>query len=122
MIKNDLNNLKEADLYSLILFSLYKLIPTPEYSSISQLAYVLDKENLLNLCKYFGGQVIRIPTVDELENLILALTLYQHVNLEHQDFERSFESIKTRSENAGEVKKLYKNLVQVLDEYEFKSL
>lgn len=28
---------------------------TNEYSSLSELAYILDKDNLLNLCEFFGG-------------------------------------------------------------------
>lgn len=55
MIRNNIENLKQTDFYSLLLFSLFKMTDIPEYSSISQLAYVLDRENLLNLCEYFGG-------------------------------------------------------------------
>lgn len=54
-LQRGLNNLKEQDLYSLSLFCLYKLMGTNEYSSLSELAYILDKDNLLNLCEFFGG-------------------------------------------------------------------
>ena len=73
MYKSNIKNLKDADLYSLMLFALYRMTDIPEYSSLSQMAYVLDKDNLLNLCEYFGGQTITIPTTKDLESLIYSL-------------------------------------------------
>ena len=58
----------------------------PEYSSLSELAYVLDKDNLLNLCEFFGGQTITIPTVDEVESLVYSLLLYQYVKIDKMDY------------------------------------
>ena len=49
-IKEELNNLKTTDLFSLLLFVLYKIRDIEEYSTISELAYILDKESLLQLC------------------------------------------------------------------------
>ncbi len=54
-IKNNLEKLKERDVMSLLMFCLYKLVDIPEYSSLSELCYVLDKNNLYNLCEFFGG-------------------------------------------------------------------
>ena len=65
-IKTELENLKEKDIYSLMLFALYKAQEIPEYASLSQLAYILDKDNLLKLCEFYGGLTIKIPTVKEL--------------------------------------------------------
>ena len=50
-IKQELNKLKEMDVWSLMLFVLYNYQNIPEYSSISELAYILDKKNLLKLCR-----------------------------------------------------------------------
>ena len=63
-INSNLNTLKERDVYSLLLFCLYKLSDIPEYSSLSELVYVMDKKNFLNFCEYFGGQTIKVPTID----------------------------------------------------------
>ena len=63
-IKEELNQLKETDVYSMLLFVLYKMRGIEEYSILSELAYILDKKNLLNLCEYFGGLTIKIPTID----------------------------------------------------------
>lgn len=119
MIKNNLNNLKETDIYSIILFALFKLIPIPEYSSISQLAYVLDKDNLLNLCENFGGQTIKIPTISELENLVWSLLLYQYVDIEHMEYNTAIELIGHESKDLRSVKTNYHNIKQVLMNYQF---
>ena len=62
-IKNELQKLHNIDIWSLMLFVLYNYQKVPEYSSISELAYILDERNLLKLCEYFGGQTIKIPTI-----------------------------------------------------------
>ena len=82
MIKRDLTSLKETDIYSFVLFALYNLKEVPEYSTLSELAYVLDRKNLFKLLDYFGGVTIKIPTRAELQIIINALLIYQCVNIE----------------------------------------
>lgn len=119
LITHGLNSLKERDLYSLSLFCLYKLIGIPEYSSLSEMAYILDKENLLNLCEYFGGQTIKIPTIDELESLVYSLLLYQYVKIEKMDYADAIALIGHESKDLRAVKANYRKLVEVLSEYSF---
>ncbi len=120
-IQRNLTTLKERDLYSLSLFCLYKLIGTDEYSSLSELVYVLDKENLLNLCEYFGGQTIYIPTPDELENLTYSLLLYHYVKLEHMNYDDAIDLIGHESKDLRAVKSNYLKLCEVLKNYTFKT-
>lgn len=120
-IQRGLTTLKERDLYSLSLFCLYKLIGTGEYSSLSELVYVLDKENLLNLCEYFGGQTIYIPTPDELENLTYSLLLYHYVKLEHMNYDDAIDLIGHESKDLRAVKSNYLKLCEVLKNYTFKT-
>lgn len=84
--KTELDNLRTKDIYSLILFALFKLKDLPEYSALSELAYVLDKENLLKLCEFFGGMTITIPTMQELESIVYSLVLYQYVNIDGMEY------------------------------------
>ena len=119
IVSGALNNLRERDLYSLSLFSLYKLIGNPEYSSLSEMVYVLDKENLLNLCEYFGGQTIRIPTIEELTNLVYSLLLYQYVKIEKMPYDRGIELIGHESKDLRAVKANYRKLCEVLKDYDF---
>ena len=119
MIRNNIENLKETDFYSLILFTLFKMTDNPEYYSISQLSYVLDKDNLLNLCAYFGGQTIKIPTTHELESLVYALLLYQHVKIDGMEYEKALNLIGHESEELREVKKNYKHICNIMSKYSF---
>ena len=119
MIRNNIENLKQTDFYSLLLFSLFKMTEVPEYSSLSQLAYVLDKDNLLNLCEYFGGQTITIPTTKELESLVYSLLLYQYVKIDKMDYEEAIELIGHESCELRQVKKRYHALCKVMDKYTF---
>lgn len=118
-IKASLLSLKERDLYSLSLFSLYKLHNIKEYSSLSELPYVLDKTNLINLCEFFGGQTITIPTIDELQDLVYALLLYQYVKIEGKDYKESLELIGHDTHDLRHVKSIYYKLLEVLDKYTF---
>lgn len=120
-IKNEVLNLKETDVYSLILFALYKLREVPEYSAISELAYVLDKQNLLNLCEFFGGTTIKIPTITELEDMMQALLLYQYVNIDGMEYDKAIELIGHKAGELRTVRKNYNNMCEVLDKYNFKS-
>lgn len=118
MIKQNLNNLKEIDLYSVALWSLYKLVPVPEYSSLAELSYVLDKENLLNLCEYYGGQTVKIPTLEELAQLMKALTAAHLTKTEGI----SYEEASSRLGVCGaQFRNTYLKIKEVLDGYEFKS-
>ena len=120
-IQRGLTTLKERDLYSLSLFCLYKLIGTKEYSSLSELVYILDKENLLNLCEFFGGQTIYIPTPDELETLTYSLLLYHYVKVEHMEYTAALKLIGHESKDLRAVKASYAKLCDVLKDYTFNS-
>lgn len=116
-----LNTLKERDVYSLLLFCLYKLSDIPEYSSISELIYVMDKPNFLSLCEYFGGQTIRIPKIEELHSLMYALLLYQYVKIDNIPYDEAISMIGHTSSERREVKHNYVELCKVLKNYTFKS-
>lgn len=91
----------------------------PEYSSLSQLAYVLDQKNFLNFLEYFGGQTIKIPTVEEMEALVYSLLLYQYVKIDGKDYNDALELIGHRSCELRKVKKNYIALCNVLENYTF---
>lgn len=57
-VKKELSNIKELDIYSLILFALFKLRDIPDYLALSELVFLMDKKELLKLCEYFGGMTI----------------------------------------------------------------
>lgn len=120
-IKEELSKLKQVDLYSLMLFVVYQLKNLPEYSALSELAYVLDKDNFLKLCEYFGGLTITIPTIEELELILHALVLYQNVNIDRMDFDKACQDLHLEITKLRAVKNVYYKVVEVLETYEFKT-
>lgn len=119
MISDKISILKDMDTYSLTLFVLYKLTGVAEYSSLSELAYVLDKDNLLNLLEYFGGTTIKIPTVSEFENLVYALLLYEYVNIDHKEYKEACKLLNKGPEDLIDIKATYRKLCNILEKYEF---
>ena len=81
-IKNSLNTLHLSDIYSLILFIIYKLQDVPEYAVLSELCYLLDGSNLTRMLTYFAGRTITIPTEEEFTDMTNALLMYQYINLD----------------------------------------
>lgn len=118
-IKNELDKLKTVDIYSLLLFVLFKLRDIPEYNTLSELAYILEKDSLLNICEYFGGQTITVPTIEELEGLVHALLLYQYVELDGFSYNIAIKKLGLESYQLRRVKKDYKKICEILENYEF---
>lgn len=120
-IKQELDNLTESDIYSLMLFALYKTNELPEYSSLSQLSYILDKPNLLKLCEYYGGTTIRIPTISELELLLNSLLVFQLVDIEGKSLDEVLSTVKAKMGSNLEVKRNYYVIKELLSNYNFNS-
>ncbi len=118
-IKTELNNLKNADIYSLMLFTLYQCRKTNEYSSLSELAFILDEKNLLSLCEYFGGTTISIPTIDELELLLCGLSLFKSIHIDKLTIEDSLESYANHKFSVDEIKLSYLKISDVMENYCF---
>lgn len=121
MIKNDLTFLKSTDIYSLSMFTLYKLSDISEYSAISELPYILDKDSLLKFCKYFGGRTIKVPTVEELYSLMNIILLYQYVNIEGKSYAEAIELIGYESKDLRKVKAAYNKFCNIMSNYNIKS-
>lgn len=118
-MKEEIAHLKEQDIYSLILFSLYKMRDIPEYSALSELAYILDKKNMLKLCEYFGGITLKIPTIKELESLVYSLVLYQYVDIDGMEYDDAVKIIGAKSNELREIKSNYNELSDILKKYNF---
>lgn len=116
---NELKELKNNDFYSILLFILFRLTDNPEYSSLSRLAYILDIDNLLKLCKFFGGNIIKIPTIDQLEDICNGLLLYQKVDLEKQDFDKSIQSFNLDVKGRHKLISMYKIIKETVKDYDF---
>lgn len=119
-LKEELQKFKETDMYSLILFTLFKIKDIPEYSTLSELVYILDKDSLLKLCEYYGGLTIKIPTIEDLEGLVYSLVLYEAVDIKQQSFDEALKEIQQKYFDIKKVKSNYYAVKEVLAEYAFK--
>lgn len=67
---------------------LLQLLPpledTPEFSWLPELFSIIGARNLITLCKYAGGETIKLPTLDQLSKDIDALQWYYDVFLTHK--------------------------------------
>lgn len=121
MIREDIEKLKVDDMYSLILFTLYKMQDEPEYSTLSELVYLLNEESLINLLDYFGGLTIKIPTMKEFRLILNALVLYKAVKLEGQDINKAIKDLNLKEEyQLRDIKKTYITVCDILSKYNFR--
>ena len=120
-IKSELNNLTEEDIYSLMMFTLFKTNEIPEYSTLSELSYILDKESLLKLCEFYGGMTITIPTISELEKVLYALFMFQEVDIKAIPFDQVYEELRKKQLDANHIKDVYYKVKELLKNYNFNS-
>lgn len=115
-----LDELEKTDIYSMMLFALYKLNDNEEYSTLSELSYVLNGENLINFLTYYGGATIKIPTITELKGVIEALVLYNYVNIEGFEFNQALKMLDKDAIQLKGIKEIYFKLIEILKDYNFK--
>lgn len=114
-----LNSMNKTDIYSLMLFALYKMREMPDYLALTEMAYLLDGDNLTKFLSYFGGMTITIPTMQDFRLITKALLIYQYVNIEEGSFEDAIKSIPLDEFKTDDIKQMYTKLVEVLSNYEF---
>lgn len=115
-----LEELDKKDIYSLILFILYRLKEIPEYSTLSELVYILDNENFIKLINYYGGKTIRIPKIDELSTILNALLVYEREQNTDLSLSDIFKDIGISKKEIPEIMKILQLIPQLMDDYDFK--
>lgn len=115
-----LEELDKRDIYSLILFILYRLKEIPEYSTLSELVYILDNENFIKLINYYGGKTIRIPKVDELSTILNALLVYEREQNTDLPLSDICKDIGISKREIPEILKILQLIPQLIDNYDFK--
>ena len=115
-----LEKFDEKDIYSLMLFVLYKLKDDKKYSTLSELVYTLDKESLFNFLSVFGGLTITIPTTKDLKLVVYGLLIYQIVNIDGKDLTTTIKDMNTGEYTETDLRNVYFSVLNVIKEYEFK--
>ena len=77
----------------------------PEFAWLPELFSIIGARNLITLCKYAGGETIKIPTLEQLDQDIEALQWYYDIYI-------------SKKKNIVEVPaKLYNSVVKIRDIY-----
>lgn len=117
-IKKELDTLSLSDVYSLMLFVLYKVQDIPEYAVVSELCYLLDSRSLTRLFTYFEGKTITIPTKEEFQVVTNALLLYQKINVDGKSFVDAQKELKIPTANQkAKITDLYLKIIPVMNNY-----
>ena len=77
-IKANLDTLHLSDIYSLMLFVMYKLQDIPDYAALSELCYLLDGANLTRLLTYFSGNIL--PKQKQVKLIVTVTFFYIFAN------------------------------------------
>lgn len=117
-ITKDINKLKEEDLITIMLHSLYKFTDDPSYSTLAELAYTLDKDSMYKLCATFGGTTFKVPTLNEYKLMAKVMLVFDYVN-HGMTFEEACEKTGvTDDEDLETVVKMYTIMSKVIESYE----
>lgn len=117
-IKDNLNLLHLSDIYSLILFIIYKIQDIPEYAALSELCYLLDGSNLTRLLTYFAGKTVTFPTEDEFTNFTNALLLYQYINIEGNSLTEAVSKLEDATAKQKDLAvNLYLQIIPIMKQY-----
>lgn len=117
-IKKNLNSLHLSDIYSLMLFILFKVQEIPEYAVTSELCYLLDGANMTRLLTYFAGRTITFPTEAEMAIVTNALLMYQYINIDGETFTAAQNKLENLSKKDKEkVTELYVQLLPIMKQY-----
>ena len=87
-------NLTEQQDFSYILQLMMPLYDDKEYACLPELFTILDYKKVIELCKYAGGETIKIPTLEELSVAIESLQWFYDVfianNKSYQDIPQEY--------------------------------
>ena len=114
-----LSKFKEQDVYALLCGYLFELRNIPEYSIISELAYLLDRDSFVNLIDYFEGQTFTIPTKKDFQNAVRTLLLLEYFEIEGKPWKDSLKEAGFETSD-GRVAQIQLNkLKNTLSKYNF---
>jgi hypothetical protein len=88
-LDSSLSELNKEDTYSIMLLLLYLSTDNPRYSTLSELSYILDHDSFLNFIKFYEGQTIEVPTIQQTTDSLRLLILYQYYKVDNMDWHES---------------------------------
>ena len=108
-------------MYSLAMMSLYLLRDKPQYSTLSELVYTMDKESFLNFISVFGGTTIYVPTAEEVEESLKVIMYYYYTEVEEMSHDEARLKLGVSSEdNARSLAAKCRHIKPYIDEFRFR--
>ena len=114
-----LEELDKKDIYSVILFCLYKLKNNEKYSTLSELIYILDNDNFIKFINYFGGKKFTVSTINELSNILNALLVLEQMENNDIDIDTAMKNVNIKNIDKKYILENIDILKQILTEYDF---
>ena len=118
-VSNLLSEFKKQDVYSVLCAYLFELKTIPEYSLISELAYLLDSDSFIKLISYLEGCTIKIPTMKEFEECIKVLLLLQYYKVEKLSWKDSLAKAGFYSNEGKSAQNKLNKLVDTIEKYNY---
>lgn len=115
-----LEQLEKKDIYSLILFVLYKMKGIPEYSTLSELIYILDNESFIRFLNYYGGKTISVPKIEDLSLILYALLVFERQENTDLPLDDILRELGISKKNKGDILKILNIIPELLKDYDFK--
>jgi hypothetical protein len=117
-VKANLNSLHLSDIYTLMLFAMYKMKEIPDYAVLSELCYLLDGSNLTRLLTYFAGRTITFPAAEDFTIMSNAMLLYQYVNIDGESLANAQTKLNVESKKLRDkITDLYLQLLPIMKDY-----
>ena len=118
-LKRSLNSLHLSDIYSLMLFILFKIQEIPDYATISELCYLLDSTSMTRLLTYFAGKTVTFPTESEMAVLTNALLMYQYINIDGESITAAHQKLNSglSKKELDEATDLYLKIIPIMKQY-----
>lgn len=87
--------LNEEETFLLSLLLLAQMHDDEKYKNISDLMFLFDNyKGFKNFIKYYGGTTINVPSVVEIKQVLRLLNLFQFVEIDKRDFDKSYDKLK----------------------------
>lgn len=83
-MNNELSLQEDLD-FAYLLELMPPLHNEPEFAWLPELFSIIGHKRLITLCKYAGGETIKIPKIDELLNSIEALQHFYNIYIKHTE-------------------------------------
>lgn len=83
---NIYDTLKKDEVYSIMCLMLYATSDNPRFATLNELAFLTDHKSFLNILKFYEGQTIQIPTLEESQTALRIILLYHYYYVEKDEY------------------------------------